>query len=159
MHLLRDQEGYTIAFPFFAIFLVLSNFILLNLFIAVILENFKNAMHTEHNKSQKHSLEDFHHDWSQLHEELLLPSRLDDCLPSHCLVKLVKNLAMPLGLKNHPEAVDSDGYVDTLFCVRFINSLMLKQGTASLQILKNQIMKRILFIYVCPLTGRVTFMI
>jgi hypothetical protein len=37
MHLLRD-DGHAIAFPFFATFLVLTNFILLNLFIAVILE-------------------------------------------------------------------------------------------------------------------------
>ena len=130
MHLLRDQEGYRIAFPFFATFLVLSNFILLNLFIAVILENFENALHTEHNKSQKHSLEDFYYDWSQLHEELELPSRLDDCLPSYCLVKLLKNMAMPLGLKDHPEAMDSEGHADKLYFVRFINSLMLKQGKA-----------------------------
>lgn len=62
-----------------------------------------------------------------MHLELELPSRLDDCLPSHCLVKLLKNLAMPLGLKGHPDAIDAKGNINHIYFVRFINSLMLKQ--------------------------------
>jgi hypothetical protein len=131
MHILRDA-GHIISFPFFATFLVLSNFILLNLFIAVILENFESALHAEQNKTQKRNLEDFYHDWMQMHLELGLPSRLDDCLPSYCLVKLLKNLPMPLGLKGHPDAADRKGNINKLFYVRFINSLMLKQGKSVL---------------------------
>ena len=157
MHLLRD-DGHTVAVPFFIIFIVISNFILLNLFIAVILENFENALHTEHNKTQKRNLEDFYHDWSELHLELGLPTRLDDCLPSYSLFKLLRHLEMPLGLKFHPDAENVKGQINLLYYVRFINSLMLKQGEYFLALSRNSsiLLNSIVFLW-SDLSGNVYF--
>jgi hypothetical protein len=127
MHILQDNNYY-FTFLYFSSYLIFSNFVILNFYVAVILESYDNALHTEHNKAQKHNLEDFYHEWCLIQSELnIVPSSVD-CLPSYCLVKLLNNLMTPLGLKDHPSVISITENDNSAFLIQYINNLMLKQG-------------------------------
>ena len=70
MQALYDQ-GFVAAYPFFIIFIIVGNFMLLNLFIAVILESFAELMETDpsspddHKDDFEHMIDDFKSVWGQ----------------------------------------------------------------------------------------------
>jgi hypothetical protein len=94
MHVLRNQ-GYTSAVPYFALFLLVNKYMMLNLFIAVILENFENALKNDADQIHPHHLLAFSIGWTKICNEL--GSENPDLLPCYVLVKLLHDLVKPLG--------------------------------------------------------------
>ena len=101
MYNLKNQ-GYNVAVPFFALFLLTNKYMLLNLFIAIILENFEAALQADPEKVAQRNLEDFIREWSNIRKEI--GSDDDDSMPSYCLVKILHSLEPPLGIRGTREA-------------------------------------------------------
>ena len=90
-----EAEGHLVAIPYFVSFVVMGTFIMLNLFIAVILENFADAQSvsdTDKNFSYEH-IEQFSKVWADLDTEK------DYFIESFKLVNLMYRLEPPMGLK------------------------------------------------------------
>jgi hypothetical protein len=94
MYILKNQ-GYTAAVPFFALFLLVNRYMMLNLFIAVILENFENALRNDEDQIHQHHLLAFSIGWAKICNEL--GAKDPDVLPCYVLVKLLSELTRPLG--------------------------------------------------------------
>lgn len=131
MHYLKD-EGYPVAVPYFALFLITCPYMLLNLFIAVILENFEAALAADPDKVQQKNLEDFIEAWAQIHDEL--GAEDNDRLPCYTLVKLIHMLPPPLGIKTLPETElgwgdNGQRQLHRNFVLSFVRSLDLKEDS------------------------------
>jgi len=131
MHYLQDQ-GYPVAVPYFALFLITCRYMMLNLFIAVILENFEAALAADPDKVQQKNLEDFIEVWAQIHDELGAEDK--DRIPCYALVKLIHSIPPPLGIKNLPEtdlALGDNGQrqLHRNFVLSFVRSLDLKEDS------------------------------
>ena len=95
MHLLKNQ-GHAMAAPYFALFLLINRYMMLNLFIAVILENFENALKNDVDQIHQHHLLAFSAGWAKIFNELG-GERNPDSLPCYVVVKLLGDLDKPLG--------------------------------------------------------------
>ena len=131
MHLLKSQ-GFNVAVPFFAFFLLVNKYILLNLFIAIILENFEAALQADPAKVAQRNLEDFIHEWSNIRKEI--GSEDKDCMPSYCLVKILHCLDPPLGIRGTKEAnqalrTDAERQQYRRYLLSLIRSLDLKEDS------------------------------
>jgi hypothetical protein len=131
MHYLKDQ-GHAIAVPYFALFLITCPYMLLNLFIAVILENFEAALAADPDKVQQKNLEDFIEAWAEIHDELVAED--NDRLPCYTLVKLIHMLPPPLGIKSLPETElgwgdNGQRQLHRNFVLSFVRSLDLKEDS------------------------------
>jgi hypothetical protein len=94
MYILKNQ-GYVTAVPYFALFLLVNRYMMLNLLIAVILENFENALKNDVEQIQQHHLLAFSTGWARICNEL--GANNPDVLPCFALVKLLHGLDKPLG--------------------------------------------------------------
>ena len=94
MYILKNQ-GYAESVPYFVLFLLVNRYMMLNLFIAVILENFENALKNDVNQIHQHHLLSFSISWSKICNEL--GGEDPDRLPCFVLVKLLHDLPHPLG--------------------------------------------------------------
>ena len=94
-----EAAGYFIAIPFFISFVVLGTFIMLNLFIAVILENFSDAQAVDENAFCHDHIEQFSLVWAGLDTEK------DYFIEGFKLVNLLYSLPPPLGLKGQEHMV------------------------------------------------------
>lgn len=131
MHYLKD-EGYPTAVPYFAMFLICCRYMMLNLFIAVILENFEAALAADPDKVQHNNLQDFIEVWADIHDELEAEDK--DRLPCYALVKLIHSLKPPLGIKNLSETElalgdNSQRQLHRNFVLSFVRSLDLKEDS------------------------------
>ena len=131
MHYLQDNER-PLAVPYFALFLICCRYMMLNLFIAVILENFEAALAADPDKVQHNNLQDFIEAWANIHDELGAEDK--DRLPCYALVKLIHSLKPPLGIKNLPETElglgdNSQRQLHRNFVLSFVRSLDLKEDS------------------------------
>lgn len=131
MHYLAN-EGYHVAIPYFLFFLVSNTYMMINLFVAVILENFEEALVADPDKIQQKNFEDFIGAWAKLHDELNAED--NDRLPCYALVKLVNMLKPPLGIKGLPEVELGLGDASQRseyrkFVISFVRSLDLKEDS------------------------------
>jgi hypothetical protein len=131
MHYLKGQ-GKSTAVPFFAMFLICCRYMMLNLFIAVILENFEAALAADPDKVQHNNLQDFIEVWADIHDELGAEDK--DRLPCYAVVKLIHSLKPPLGIKNLPETDlalgdNSQRQLHRNFVLSFVRSLDLKEDS------------------------------
>ena len=132
MYILKNQ-GYDIAVPFFALFLLVNKYMLLNLFIAIILENFEAALKVDTERVAQRNLEDFIHEWSNIRKEI--GSNDHDSMPSYCLVKILHCLDPPLGIRGTREAnlslrTEEDRRQYRRYVLNFIRSLDLKEDSS-----------------------------
>jgi Ion transport protein len=90
-------EGITIFY--FIVFVVLCAFLLLNLVIAVILDNFQNSTNNEELEVSQSSMLNFARVWSQLDKKSTM------FIPTARLPKLIETLDHPLGVSGvmHPQ--------------------------------------------------------
>jgi len=127
------RQGFSFAPPFFAGFLLCCNFTMVNLFIAVILENFETALNGER-KVQVQSTEMFVDAWAAINDELLGSDT--DTLPAYALVKLLHMLPYPLGILGTSEADLSlgnptDRVLYRAFIISLLRSLNLKVDSSN----------------------------
>jgi hypothetical protein len=132
MYVLKNQ-GFTVAVPFFAFFLLVNKYMLLNLFIAIILENFEAALQADPAKVAQRNLEDFIVEWSNIRKEI--GSADDDSMPSYCLVKILHCLDPPLGIRGTRQAnlalrTAEDRQAYRRYLLSLIRSLDLKEDSS-----------------------------
>jgi len=84
--------GSPIALPFFISYMVIGCFVFLNLFVAVILENFTALGNTNPDLVSANDISDFKDEWA------LLDPDANALIPTKSLPTLVMNLKAPLGL-------------------------------------------------------------
>jgi hypothetical protein len=129
------SQGYKFSHTYFVWYMVTAQYIMLNLFIAVILENFEEALISGADKVQQTDLENFVTQWVSVRDELSYPDR--DQLPCYVLVKLLYSLPPPMGLKPGSSSnkrgapysllsVVDKQIQDRLFITSLIQSLRLK---------------------------------
>jgi len=93
MHDLKSA-GFTVATPFFVSFVIMGSFIMLNLFVAVILENYVDAQNQDREAVASATLtKEFAKVWAELDPDK------DYFIESFKLVYLLYNIDPPLGLR------------------------------------------------------------
>ena len=115
MHELEAQ-GHLVAIPYFVSFVVMGTFIMLNLFIAVILENFADAQSVSDKHFSYEHIEEFSEVWADLDTEK------DYFLESFKLVNLMYRIEAPMGLKGQEHIV-----------TRYAHEMDLSTGTAGVK--------------------------
>eukprot|EP00602_Paraphysomonas_sp_CaronLab_P011653 CAMPEP_0185044124 /NCGR_PEP_ID=MMETSP1103-20130426/43276_1 /TAXON_ID=36769 /ORGANISM="Paraphysomonas bandaiensis, Strain Caron Lab Isolate" /LENGTH=685 /DNA_ID=CAMNT_0027584359 /DNA_START=680 /DNA_END=2737 /DNA_ORIENTATION=+ len=128
MHSLLNQ-GFKLPALYFVLFQIICNFAMINMFVAVILENFNAALKSSPNKVQQENLDEFVLRWSDLNIELAEGD--EDTLPAYAIVKLLCSLSHPMGIKSHPTSTLANGdrnerIQHRRFLLSFIRSLDLK---------------------------------
>ncbi|GMH51784.1 hypothetical protein TrLO_g993 [Triparma laevis f. longispina] len=94
-----EAKGHAVALPYFMSFVVIGTFIMLNLFIAVILENFAEAQNEDDFHLNNDHIEQFGKLWRELDTEK------DYFMEGYKLVDLLYRLDPPLGLKGQEHLV------------------------------------------------------
>jgi hypothetical protein len=119
------HAGYPVAAPFFVSFVVICTFIMLNLFIAVILENFSDAQAIDKKDFNSDHIEQFTSAWSKLDLEM------DYYLEGFKLVGLLYDIEAPLGLKGRENEVTRFNHElnnpEKLHVVQYIRELNIKR--------------------------------
>ena len=121
-----DNSASAVAF-FFISFVVLCLFMMVNLFIAVILENFSDITSVENGDIVKqHHLESFAEVWGEVTAEL--ESSL--FCPSWELVTLLNQLEAPLGVKGDTSISGMSAKDYTTYMIDHVRQLRIKQNSA-----------------------------
>jgi hypothetical protein len=94
-----EAKGFSVALPYFVSFVVVGTFIMLNLFIAVILENFAEAQSEDDMHLNNDHIELFGKLWRELDTEK------DYFMEGYKLVNLLYRLPPPLGLEGQERLV------------------------------------------------------
>eukprot|EP00756_Hemistasia_phaeocysticola_P019108 Hpha_TRINITY_DN15640_c10_g1::TRINITY_DN15640_c10_g1_i1::g.97884::m.97884 len=105
----KDECGIMFAPGYYIVFLILATFILTNLFVAIILNNFRTTILIEKSDLRMKDLHEFIEIWPDFSKR----SSSDSCFAARSLImptslfpQLLKRLGPPLGIKQHGSRID-----------------------------------------------------
>ena len=113
-----DDDHHISAYAFFSTFMLLGNFMMLNLCVAVILEAFAEFMHADteaerHHRELRDSVRTFKEVWMQHDLENSM------FVPAYYIVSLLKKLPAPMGFPDEVDEVAPTSYSSSRVCLSF----------------------------------------